>query len=123
MDKITFVVADITFKVAMITSSVTKIAFVVNEITFKVAVITSSVAKITSVVAEITFEVAMITSSVDKISFLAPCRDFSCNRSHSTPECDEAFSTYLSTPLHATPNCRPLPLISNSAQNCESGTC
>ena len=22
-----------------------------------------------------------------------PCRDFSCSRSHSTPECDEAFST------------------------------
>ena len=40
---------------------------------------------------------------------LAPCRDFSCIRSHSTPECDEAFFTYLSTPLHATPNCRPLP--------------
>ena len=39
----------------------------------------------------------------------SPCRDFSCNRSHSTPECDEAFSTYLSTPLHATLNCRPLP--------------
>ena len=38
-----------------------------------------------------------------------PCKDFSCNRSHSTPECDEAFSTYLSTPLHATPNCRPAP--------------
>ena len=34
----------------------------------------------------------------------APCRDFSCNRSHSTPECDESFSTYLSTLLHATPN-------------------
>ena len=38
-----------------------------------------------------------------------PCRDFSCSRYHSTPECDEAFSTYLSTPLHPTPNCRPLP--------------
>ena len=34
----------------------------------------------------------------------APCRDFSCIGSHSTPECDEAFSTYLSTPLHVTPN-------------------
>ena len=41
--------------------------------------------------------------------FRPPCRHFSCNRSHSTPECDEAFSTLLSTPLHATPNCQPLP--------------
>ena len=30
-------------------------------------------------------------------TFNPPCRDFSCSRSHSTPECDEAFSTYLST--------------------------
>ena len=40
----------------VITSSVAKITFVVIEITFKVAVITSSVAKITFVVAEITFK-------------------------------------------------------------------
>ena len=40
----------ITFKVAVITSSVAKITFVVSEATFKEAVITSSVAKITFVV-------------------------------------------------------------------------
>ena len=44
-----------------------KITFVVSEITFKVAVITSPVAKITCVVTEITFKVALITSVV-KIS-------------------------------------------------------
>ena len=43
--KITFVVAEITFKVALLTSSVPKITFVVVEITFKVAVMTSLVAK------------------------------------------------------------------------------
>ena len=37
------------------------------------------------------------------------CRDFSCIRSDSTPECDEAFSTYLSTPLHALPTVGPSP--------------
>ena len=47
MAKITFVAAEITFKVAMITSSVAKITFVVTEITLKMAVITSSVVKIT----------------------------------------------------------------------------
>ena len=40
---ITFVVAEITFKVAVVISSVVKITFVVAEITFKVVVITSSV--------------------------------------------------------------------------------
>ena len=45
----------------VITSSVAKITFVVAEITFKVVVITSSVVKITFVVAEITFKVAVIT--------------------------------------------------------------
>ena len=45
--KITFVMAGITFKVAVIISSLAKITFVVAEITFKIAVITSSVAKIT----------------------------------------------------------------------------
>ena len=45
----------------MITSSVTKITFVAAEITFKVVVITSSVDNITFVVAEITFKVAKIT--------------------------------------------------------------
>ena len=39
------------------------------EITFKVAMITSSVAKITFVVAEITLKMALITSSVVKITF------------------------------------------------------
>ena len=39
--------AEITFKVAVMTSSVAKITFGVVEIIFKVAVITSSVAKIT----------------------------------------------------------------------------
>ena len=45
--KITFVEANITFKVVVITSSVVKITFLVAEITFKVAIITSSVAKMT----------------------------------------------------------------------------
>ena len=58
------IIVEITFKVAVITSSVAKITFVVAEITFKVAMITSSVAKITFVVAEITLKMAVITSSV-----------------------------------------------------------
>ena len=56
LTKITIAMAEITFKVAVITSSVAKITFVVAEITFKVAMITSSVAKITFVVAVITFK-------------------------------------------------------------------
>ena len=52
----------------ILSSSVTTITFVVPEITFKVAVITSPVVKIIFVVAEITFKVAVITSSLDKIS-------------------------------------------------------
>ena len=48
---------------------VTKITFVVAQITFKVTVITSLVVKITFVVAWIIFKVAVITSSVVKISF------------------------------------------------------
>ena len=52
----------------LLSSSVANITFVVLEITFKVAVITSRVVKIIFVVAEITFKVAVITSSVDKIS-------------------------------------------------------
>ena len=43
------------------------INFVVAEMTFKVAVITSSVVKITFVVAEKTFKVTVISSSVDNI--------------------------------------------------------
>ena len=56
---------EINYKVA----SVVNITFVVAEITFKVVVITSSVAKITFVVAEITFQVVVIISSVVKILF------------------------------------------------------
>ena len=70
MTNTTLVVAEITFKVAVITSSVANITFVVAEITFKVAVVTSSVAKITTVVVEITFKVAMITFSEAKIIFV-----------------------------------------------------
>ena len=87
--KITFVVAEMTLKVSMITSPVAKITFVVAEIFFNVAVITSLVAKITFVVAEIfflsgcthlfsgkdhfcggldIFKVVVITSSVAKIT-------------------------------------------------------
>ena len=42
--KITFIMTEITFKVAIIISSVVKIPFVVAQIIFKVAVITSAVA-------------------------------------------------------------------------------
>ena len=56
----------------LLSSSLAKITLVVPEITFKVAVITSPVVKIIFVVAEITFKVAVITSSVDKISCLWP---------------------------------------------------
>ena len=45
--KITFVVVEIIFKEAVITSSVVKITYIVVEITFKVAVVTSLVAEIT----------------------------------------------------------------------------
>ena len=54
----------------LLSSSVAKITFVVPEITFKVAVITSPVVKIIFVVAEITFKVAVSTSLVDKIKFV-----------------------------------------------------
>ena len=56
MAKTTFGAAEITFKVAVITSSVTKITFVVAEITLKLVVITSPVVKITFIVSEITFK-------------------------------------------------------------------
>ena len=52
--KITFVVAEITFKSLY---SLLQIDFVVVGVTIKVVVITSSVVKITFVVAEITFKV------------------------------------------------------------------
>ena len=45
MAKIIFVVAKITIKVAVVTSSLDKISFVVDEIIFKVVVITSSVSR------------------------------------------------------------------------------
>ena len=48
---------------AVTTSSVAKVTFVAAEIVFKVVEITSSVAKITFVDAEITFKVSVITSS------------------------------------------------------------
>ena len=44
---------EITFQVAVVTSTVTKITFVVNETTFKVALITSPVVNIIFVVTEI----------------------------------------------------------------------
>ena len=75
-ESIAFVVTDITFKVAVMTSSVTKssflvnITFVVTEIAFKVAVMTSSVAKITFTVVEITFKMTVITSSMVEITFV-----------------------------------------------------
>ena len=47
-----------------------KIFFVMAEITVKEAVITSSLSKITVVVAAITFNAAVITPSVIKITFL-----------------------------------------------------
>ena len=50
-------------------SSVAKVTFVAAEIVFKVVEITSSVAKINFVDAEITFKVSVITSSVLKIIF------------------------------------------------------
>ena len=62
--KITFVVAEITLKVVVITFSVVKITFAVAEITFQVVLITSTVAKITFVVAEMTFRMVVSTSSV-----------------------------------------------------------
>ena len=48
-ESLAFVVADIAFKVAVMTSSVANISFFVAEITFKVLVITSSVIKVTLV--------------------------------------------------------------------------
>ena len=59
------------FKVSGNTSSMAKITFVVAEITLKVAVIISSVARIIFVAAEITFKVALITYyRVTKIIFV-----------------------------------------------------
>ena len=50
-----FVVAEIRFKEAVITSSVVNIIYLVGEITFKVAVMTSLVAKFSLFVAKVTF--------------------------------------------------------------------
>ena len=55
-----FLVAEITFKVAYITSSMTNIPFVVTEVMLRVAVITSAVYKISLFVAKISFVVAKI---------------------------------------------------------------
>ena len=70
--KITLVMSEITFNVAVITSSVAKITFVVAEITFKVDMITSAVVQITFVVAEITLKIVVIISS----SFYNGCDHF-----------------------------------------------
>ena len=62
--------AQIFFSVADTSSFAAKISFLMAEITFKEAVITSSLANITVVVAAITFNAAVITPSVVKITFL-----------------------------------------------------
>ena len=75
---IIFVVAEITVKVAVITSSVAKIIFVVVETTL----VTSSEAKIIFVVGGITFKVAVIIKVADmswlvtKIIFCSGCDNF-----------------------------------------------
>ena len=56
------VVAEMTFKVAVMASLLDKITFVVTEITFLGTDIRLLVAKITFVATEITFKVAVITS-------------------------------------------------------------
>ena len=67
---ITRVSAEITLKVDVITYLVVKVTFVVAQIIFKVCVIASLVAKIIFVVAQITFNVVLITSSVVNITFV-----------------------------------------------------
>ena len=57
----------------VITSSVAKITYVVAEIPFKVVVVTSSVAKITFVVDETTFKVAVITFFSGQDHFWSGC--------------------------------------------------
>ena len=73
------------------TSSVAKISFLVAELTFKAAVITSSVeninlfvAKINVVVAEIAFKVAVVTSLVANINFVVAEIDFKVRFSYRT---------------------------------------
>ena len=63
---------------AVITSSVDKITFVVAEITFKVVVITSSVDKITFLVPEIFFKVAVITFDTTLIPYTIYISEKSC---------------------------------------------
>ena len=73
MAKITFIVAEILCKGAVVTSYVVYIIFAVGEITFKVtsmAYISLFVTKITFVVAEIIIKEHVITFSVDKIIFV-----------------------------------------------------
>ena len=67
MAKITFVVVEVTLK-WLISLLQGPRSLVVAEITFKVAVSTSSMAKIIFIVAEITFKVIVITPSVVNIS-------------------------------------------------------
>ena len=74
--EIIFVVAEITFNAAVITSSVTKIIFVRAEIPFKVSVSTYPVAKITFAAAKVTFKVAVMTSSVTEVNFCSGCDNF-----------------------------------------------
>ena len=52
------------------TSAMAKVTFVLGEMIFKVAVITSSVVNITFVVAKITFKVAVITFFRDQDHFV-----------------------------------------------------
>ena len=68
VNKITFAVAEIIYKEAVIMSSVANIIYVVGEITFKVAVITSLVSKISSCVAKVTFVVGQITFKVASVA-------------------------------------------------------
>ena len=74
-ESLAFVVAEVTFKVAVMTSSVAKfslfvakITFVVAEITFNMAVMTSSVPKFSSFVAKVTFVGAQITFEVASVA-------------------------------------------------------
>ena len=71
--KVTFVVAQITFKMASVADISLldrKITFVVAEIIIKEDVIICYVAKITFIVAEIICKVAVVTSSVALVTFV-----------------------------------------------------
>ena len=66
MAKIIYVVVEITFKVAVMISSVSKISSFVPKVTFAVAqrIFKEDVPKITYIVAEIIFKVVVVTSFV-----------------------------------------------------------